>query len=165
MDILTKQATPARGPDPLKTNKRMDELLETGFDLTNVKPMVGGGTPPTLSNWWLEDLPIGTVFLARQKPSSTQMQLSLELTEYGIFNKIEKCTLLLVRQPGSTIPIWVDTKLFSTKVEYLETLRTQDRQIMFMREELKKEEEHVDNRDDTGSVRSSGLPDDAGHQV
>lgn len=146
----------------IKTNERIKELTETGFDLTNVLPMLGGSTPPP-SGFWLMDLDIGTVFLARVKPTGQQMKRSLELTEYGIFNKIERCTLLLIKQPGQTIPIWVDTKLFSNEVEWLETLRTQDPQILSMRAQIKEEQEN--ELSSSGSIRSVGLPSDAGHQV
>lgn len=143
-----------------KPKDRISELTEKGFDLTNVKAMVGGTEPP-ISNWWLEDKPIGCVFLARAKPSAQQMKPSLELTEYGVFNKIEKCTLLLVKQPGQTIPIWVDTRAFSNGVEWIEDLRLNDPQIMSMHSQLKEEQEN--DVSDIRSVQSDGLSDDAGH--
>lgn len=143
---------------------RMKELAETGFDLTNVRPMMAGSEPPS-SGWWLQDLSVCSVFLARAKPSAQQMKASIELTEYGIFNKTEKCTLLLVRQPDGTIPIWVDTKGFSNQVEYFETLRTNDPQIEAMRMQAFPIKEEENELSDIRSVQSDGLPDDAGHQV
>lgn len=145
-----------------KQTNRIKELLDSKFDLTNVVPMIGGDTPPP-SGFWLQDLPLATVFLARPKPNGQNMKRGLELTEYGIFNKLVKSTLLLVKQPGQTIPVWVDTKLFSNEVEFFEVLRTQDEQILAMLTQIKKEQENVS--DDSGSIRSVGLPADAGHQV
>lgn len=121
-------------------NKGMKELSE--LDLSpksdNVIPLrlITDGGGPTNTGFWLLDLAVGDVFLARQKPNNQNMRRTFELTEYGIFSMTAKAVHLLVAQPGQTVPVWVDGRAFSNEFEYFETLRTNDPRIMEARSHL-----------------------------
>lgn len=119
-------------------SERMKELAEQDDlipeETANVVPfklITGGKEPPTDTGFWLLDLEVGTVFLARSKPTGQNMTRSIDLTEYGIFNKAtDGAVMLFVVQPGQTTPVWVDGKAFSNGLEKFTVLRTNDARIM-----------------------------------
>lgn len=151
-------------------SKEMRELTE--MDLTYDRKVVPlklltGGMDGR--GFWLLDMNIADVFLARPKPNNAQPRRTFELNEYGIFNRTEKSVLLLVVQPGaSSVPVWVDGREFSNAVEHFETLRSKDERILRAREEIerqKQEEKAYFDGNDLRPLQSGRLETDEGHQV
>lgn len=103
-------------------SKRMRELSEelntVNTDNVIVFPVLTGGkTPPT--GFWLMDLEIGTVFLAR-KIADKQ---NFVLTEFALYEKYQKCAVIVVAQESGAVPMPVDMRRFSNQFELVETIK------------------------------------------
>jgi len=121
------------------------------LDDTNILPFQvqpGGKEPP--SDFWLECLDVGTVFLSREKSQLRQFVLG----EFCVYNKLSRedggAMLLLVNEQGRPpAPLWVDPRRFSNIMEKIAIIRTNAFQ-------------ETEDDEDSGTVQPVGLPDDAG---
>jgi hypothetical protein len=105
--------------------ERKEDLTETDLqqrdNVVKLELVTGGKGPP--SDFWMLNLEVGTIFLAKPK----QGQRSYVLAEFHIYNITEKQYYLLLMNDGSSRPVsmWVDPKLFSNQMDLVEVLRTQ----------------------------------------
>lgn len=73
---------------------------------------------------WLQDLPVGAVFLARerQQPMLSAKPPSAALQEFDVEVKTEKSVKLMQYVSGQELTIWVDSLRFSRQMELVETI-------------------------------------------
>ena len=83
------------------------------------KPVLvtGGKGPP--SDWWLMDVAVGTVFLARPKNDKHNFVCG----EFALYERYEKCACLLAISKEGTNPMHVDMRRFSIQWEMVEVIK------------------------------------------
>lgn len=79
--------------------------------------LIGGKGPP--SDWWLMDIAIGTVFLARPKNDKHNFVCG----EFALYERYEKCACLLAISQEGTKPMHVDMRRFSIQWEMVEVIK------------------------------------------
>lgn len=79
--------------------------------------ITGGKGPP--SDWWLMDVAIGTVFLARPKNDKHNFVCG----EFALYERYEKCACLLAISQEGTKPMHVDMRRFSIQWEMVEVIK------------------------------------------
>lgn len=106
-------------PDPI--SKGMQFLTELDINEDNVLQfptvVTGGKGPP--SDWWLMDVAIGTVFLARPKNDKHNFVCG----EFALYERYEKCACLLSISKDGTQPLHVDMRRFSIQFELVEVIK------------------------------------------
>lgn len=92
-------------------SKKKDDHLKLVVDNTGVEN-------------WLQELPAGAVFLARerQQPTLSAKPRSSALQEFDIDVKTDKSVKLTQYVSGQEMSIWVDSLLFSRQMELHEVL-------------------------------------------
>lgn len=128
--------------------ERMEDLTDDAVvqadSVIPLRVVTGGKGPP--SDFWLKNLDIGTVFLARHKNNTQDWSMG----EFCIANIVDKAVLLLVssqpQQPPQ--PLWVDPARFSNKMEMVEIIRTN----AFMEASMPPEEGEEENGDDPRTI-------------
>jgi hypothetical protein len=130
------------------TKERIDEEHVTD-NIIPFEVIPGGKEPP--SDFWLKNLKVGTIFLAKHKPNTGQPR-TFVIGEFIIFNiSPEKGMYLLSEPKQPPTPFWVEPIMFSNQMELIEVMRTDAFAIH-------QGDEHDDS---SGAVRSGGLQDDA----
>lgn len=77
------------------------------------------GNDTTSSGYWLMDLAIGTVFLARPKSDKHNFVCG----EFALYEKYERCACLLAINVEGTKPMHVDMRRFSNQWEMVEIIK------------------------------------------
>lgn len=141
----------------MENTERVEELTEEVKD--NVVPfkLLTGGKGS--SGFWLLDLEIGTVFLARPKTD----QRGFVLGEFVVYNIVEMesltAYLLLVNEGGDRPrPCWVDPKRFSNQMDLIGVVRTR---VFTEVGSASKEEKEIEHDESLRPILAGGLQDDA----
>lgn len=105
----------------LSISEETNNVVE--FKKPKLQLITGGGDA---GDNWLEDMPKGAIFLARDKRSvalKAGHQPPIVLEMYMVANKAVKSTELYLKAPdGASIDIWVPTNEFSQKKDLWELL-------------------------------------------
>lgn len=104
----------------LSNIKDAEELSTTPIIKTIPKlKLITGGKGPIdpPGHDWVQDLEVGTIFLAKLRKMDT-----FELTQYKLLYKFTKCALVRASLPEREINFYIESKTFSKEVELIEVI-------------------------------------------
>lgn len=110
----------------MKKIEPIEEIVEEVQPIPKFSIIDGDGPARDIN--WLENLPVFTVFFAREKrkfdpTTGRYTKGSFELREYHVVNKFKNTTKLKIKVPGSpSVVLPVDTNGFSLSMELVEVI-------------------------------------------
>lgn len=107
--------------DPIKQGMKFlsDLDLNKTADIIPFPTPLPGGKGTGDSGFWLMDLDVGTVFLARSKSDKQAWHCA----EFALFEKYTRCACLFSVSHEGTRPMHVDMRRFSNQWEMVEVIK------------------------------------------